>query len=802
MRKKVLSGFLLLVLALILGGWFFLHNLQTRALPKLDGEMMLGGLNDAVQVYRDEYGVPAIEAQNESDLYYATGYLMAQDRLWQMDLLRRVTLGRLSEIFGEDLVQTDLLLRALQMSKKSEKILAECSEHGVLDALNAFTAGVNDCITDLGKKLPPEFAILGYKPEPWKVVYSVNLIGYMAWDLTMPYSSETILHKIRHKLGDEYFQSLIPDLAAEKTIVHPELSKIAVGAWSDLLLEHSDILEKIGAQVFSGSNNWAAGPEKTQSGKPLFSNDMHLGFSSPGIWYPLHQYSADGLHVTGLVLPGQPFVIAGHNERIAWGMTNVMVDDMDFYLEKTDPARPDHYLYMDQWLPMEIQTETIAIKGGESVIKKIRRTHHGPVISEFKKMGDELITMRWLGFDMSNELRSVYLLNRAQNWDDFRQAARFFIAVSQNIAYADIEGNIALQTCAGVPLRNKGDGLNIVPGWTDEYEWKGVVPFEELPYTFNPPSHTVSSANNKTVGDDYPYHISYWYASNYRIDRIRQMLNEKETLNSGDFMAMLTDFNSMMKSEYLPGILLILHEQVGQFNKTEAKAFEILKNWDGSCTIDNGGAAIFEQLYVSLVENLLKDEMGDSLYMEYASSSYLARWALRNIWNDNENPWIDNVHSTDHTESLDEIVAKSFQDAVEKLSQLMGSKPETWAWGKIHTLTLKHPMGDVPILDKFFGLNRGPFAAPGSFHTASPFVYKLSQPYDVVHGPSHRHIYDLSDWDKSYVVIPTGASGIPASPFYLNQAEIYMNGQYRQDFFSMEKVRAAAEYQLSFLPKN
>jgi penicillin G amidase len=799
MGKKIITGLLLLVLVLILGGWLFLHNLQTRALPELKGELVLNGLNEAVQVYRDEYGVPTIEAQNEQDLYYVTGYLMAQDRLWQMDLLRRVTLGRLSEIFGEDLVQTDLLLRALKMSDKSEKILASCKEHGVLDALEAFSAGVNDCIADLGKNLPPEFAILGYDPEPWKPLYSINLIGYMAWDLTMPYSTEIILHKIRQKLGDEYLQTLIPKLAAEKSVVHPELAKTDF-AWSDFLFEQKDILEKIGAQVFSGSNNWVAGPQKTESGKPLFANDMHLGYGSPGIWYPLHQYAADGLHVTGLVLPGQPFVIAGHNQRIAWGMTNVMVDDMDFFLEKTDEAHPDHYFYKDQWLPMEIQTETIAIKGGESVIKKIRRTHRGPIISEFKKLGEATVSMRWIGFDMSNELLSVYRLNRARNWDDFRQAARTFIAVSQNIAYADIEGNIGLQTCAGVPLRKKGDGLNVVPGWTDEYEWKGVVPFEELPYSYNPSSNIVASANNKTVDDDYPYHISYWFAANYRIDRIRQMLNNKAKLNSGDYMAMHTDFQSMMKSEYLPGILLILDGSRSQFSKSESEALALLKNWDGSCSADNAGAAVFEQLYVSLVENLLKDEMGDSLYKEYSSSSYLARWALRNIWNDKENKWIDDVQTKDRSESLEEIVTLSFRDAVNILTELMGSKTDNWQWGKIHTLTLKHPMGDVAILDKLLKLNRGPFEAPGSFHTASPFVYKLSQPYDVVHGPSHRHIYDLSDWDKSYVIIPTGASGIPASPFYLNQAEMYMNGQFRQDIFSIEKVKDAAAYHLSLLP--
>jgi penicillin G amidase len=798
--KRWIYSVIAIVLVLGIGAGIYLNHLKTSALPVIDGTLSIEGLTAPVTVYRDGHGVPSITAGNEGDLYRAVGYVMAQDRLWQMDLLRRVTLGRLSEIFGDALVEVDLLMRALQISRKSRTILDNCTDQGLISALDAFCAGVNAYIADAGSRLPPEFRILKYTPEPWEPMHSVNLIGYMAWDLTNPWDIEPLFYKIRQQVGDARYQELLPDPAMMKTPVHlPGYDMVSMD-WDAGLRQSAKILENLGVTVFHGSNNWAAGPDRTQTGMPLFANDMHLGINAPGLWYPMLHHAEGGVHVTGVVLPGQPFVIAGHNSHIAWGMTNVTVDDMDFFLEKTDDAHPGQYRYQGDWIDFEIERHTIHIKGGDSVTRDLQFTRHGPVISRFKGLGSEVVSMKWIGNAMSNEIGAVYQLNRAENWEAFRRAVQGFVAVSQNIAYADVQGNVGLQTCAGIPVRKNGSGMDIVPGWTDEYEWLGTVPFEALPYTFNPADGVVSSANNRTADSSYPYHISHWFAMHYRIDRIREMLAAKPRLSLEDFMAMQTNQKSRLVAELLPVLLSYLTSRSDELTDLEQKALGILTSWDGEMRKDAPAPAIFDTVYITCARNLLADEMGLDLTDEYLSKSYPVRHAMHNIWLKTDSAWADNIHTPDVQESLSDIMHQSFGEAVAALAEKLGRDPHKWQWGSIHTLTLSHPLGSVAILDTLFDLNRGPFPAHGSFHTVAPYAYKVNAPFEVKHGASQRHIYDLSDWDNSRVIIPTGSSGIPSSPFYCSQAQMYMNGQYRQDLFTLERISAEAAHTLVLVP--
>ena len=798
--KRFVYSVSVIILLLGIGAGIFLHHLKSSALPVIDGNLPLEGLISPVTVYRDAHGVPSITAENEGDLYRAVGYVMAQDRLWQMDLLRRVTLGRLSEILGDSLVEVDLLMRALKISQKSRAILDTCRDQGLLSALDAFCAGVNAYITDAGSRLPPEFRILGYTPESWEPIHSVNLIGYMAWDLTNPWGVEPLFHKIRQKVGDALCEELLPDPAMMKTPVHLPGYDLVAGDWEAELPKSAEILENLGLTVFHGSNNWAAGPSRTLTGMPLFANDMHLGLNAPGLWYPMLQHAKGGVHVTGVVLPGQPFVISGHNTHIAWGMTNVTVDDMDFFLEKTDDAHPGQYQYQGEWFDFETEPQTIHVKGGESITRTLQFTRHGPVISRFRDLDNEVVSMKWIGSAMSDELGAVYQLNRAENWDDFRRAVRGFVAVSQNIAYADVQGNVGLHTCAGIPIRNSGNGMDIYPGWTDEYEWVGTVPFEALPYTFNPADGVVSSANNKTVDASYPHYISHWFALHYRIDRIREMLAAKKRLSLEDFMAMQTDHQSRLVTDLLPGLLSRLALRSAELSDLERSALGILTAWDGEMRQDAPAPALFDTVYVTCARNLLADEMGQELVDEYLSRSYPVRHAMQNLWLKTDSAWADNIDTPEVKETLSDIIFQSFREAVAALADELGNDPETWQWGSIHTLTLSHPLGSVAVLDTLFSLNRGPFPAPGSFHTVSPYAYKVNAPFDVNHGASQRHIYDLSNWDNSRVIIPTGSSGIPASPFYCSQTGMYINGKYRQDLFTLKRISAAASHTLVLLP--
>jgi len=785
-----------MVIALV-GSYFFINYVAKRSVPDFNKDVVLKRLEEPVKVIRDSMAIPHIYAHNELDLYRTAGYVMAQDRLWQMDLIRRATQGKLAEIFGKDMVQTDVFLRALRIPEKSHLIYEDCTP-AQQAGFDAYTDGVNQYIEQHIHTLPPEFAILGYNPEQWIPEHSLNIIGYMAWDLAKSaYSTEITLYKIIQKLGMEKAQGLIPDMASRKEVVYQGFNLDTLLLQPNVsLLDGDKRLDELGLKVFFGSNNWAVSGKKSTTGKPILANDMHLGLSLPGIWYQIHEVVDGKLNVTGLAVPGQPLVVAGHNKNIAWGMTNVMSDDIDLYFEKLNPADTNQYLFNGIWKNMEVRKEIIRIKGGDSLVIFNRFTFRGPIISKFKNM-KEAISMHWIGNDFSNEGKAIYLLNRAENWSDFTQALRTFNALSQNFVYADIDGNIGLYAGGGFPIR-KGAGYLIKPGDTDEFDWTGRIPFEELPHIYNPESGMVSSANNKSVGNDYPYYISAYYAQNYRIGRIREMLRAKEKLSVKDFEAMQTDQHSLMVREFLPKILKSLNQS--DLNPEEKQVFTILANWDGDMEAEKPGPLIFEQFYHCWFRNLLEDDLGESLFREYYENSTLSRNFMENFRLNGDVTWCDDQTTPNHIEGYDEIVYKTFKETVKLLISQFNTKPEQWKWADIHQLTLEHPMGKIKILDRIFRLNRGPFRVGGSFHTVSPFSYPYSDPYKVNHGASHRHIYSTGNWDESLTVIPTGESGIPASIHYGDQIEMYLNKTYHPDFFMREKVEKHGKYKTTFLP--
>ncbi len=785
--KYVLWIFAGLVVVLLFTAYFYLTTLRKGSLPDYNATAYLPGIESEVTVYRDSFAIPHIIAGNESDLYRTVGFVMAQDRMWQMDILRRATMGRLSEIFGSDLVDTDLLMRALRITSKSEKILKEADPR-IMAALVAFSEGVNLYIQKY--PLPAEFKILGYHPDSWEPFHSLNLIGYMAWDLTMPWENEALLYQIGQLAGEEQARELIPNLEGQKTPVFPDFK---ADLPQNTLLSAANRLSEVGAEVFYGSNNWAVSGAKSTTGKPLLANDMHLGLNIPGIWYQMHHIIEGELNVTGVVLPGQPWIISGHNDSIAWGMTNVMVDDMDFYIETINDDST-MYLLDGEWHQLEISRETIKIKDGENVGKTLRFTHRGPIISQFKNMAGPVVSMRWVGNEWSDEVSAVYKLNHANNWEDFRNAVKSFVAVSQNIVYADHLGNIGLQTCAGVPVRN-GNIFGLYPGNTSESDWTGLVPFEELPYEFNPERGYVSSANNKTVPESYPYPISYWFHPPNRIDRIREMLEEKEHLSVTDFQQMHADVKSRLAQKLLIRFLPLLEDK-HNWSEAEQEALDNLKNWDFQLLLTSTETPVFEVFYRKLLENLVKDDLDEELFALFMDNKIMSENLLLNIMDNPQSLWPDN-RQTAETETFADILVLSFTEAIAELRSLLGEDMTGWQWNKLNSLTLKHPLGSVKLLDRVLKLNRGPYAVPGSFHTVCPYNYPLGNPFQVNNGASQRHVYDTGNWDASKTVIPTGTSGIPASPYYCDQTDLYISNQYHNDPFSVEAVKAAKKYQMA-----
>jgi len=792
--KTILYSLVTLIVLAVIIGLILLRGIKRGALPEYDGELTLSGLTDEVTVYTDNRGMPHLYAGNEHDLYLATGYIMARERLWQMDLIRRATTGKLSEIFGKDYIQTDLFLRSLEMTAKSKMVLSS-EEPAILDCMQAYADGVNAYISAAGKKLPPEFRILGYKPDPWRLEDMANIIGYMGWDLASDnLSSDIFYYRLAKKFGQEKAAELIPDWKAVNSFVFPgftlsdEVLKSALEFISSM-----DKLKALGIVSFSGSNNWAVTGTRTETGKPMLSNDMHLSFGSPGIWFQMHQVVPGKVNVTGVIVPGQPFVVAGHNEKIAWGMTNLMVDDIDLFAEKINPENENQYFFNDEWKNMVVKDEIIRIKGGDTDTLQLKFTHRGPIVSGFRDVKDVSLTMRWAGYDYSNEIKAVYLLNRAANWDEFRTAISSFRSISQNFVYADVDGNIGLNTGGGIAIR-KGTGTSVRNGETDEYDWKGYVPFEQLPSSFNPEIGYVSSANNRTVSDDYPYYIGAGFALPYRINRIRQMLDQKDIFNIEDFKRMITDQHSDYAALMTPFILR-LNDRKDELTGSEAEALTSLAEWDYDMNAGLAAPSVFEYFRISFNKNLLSDELSELFDQLF----YLAKdYYIYRILSTEPDSWVDDI-STPETETLDDIILRSFKDCVASMTAELGEDQAKWTWGNVHKIVIAHPLGSaVPLLDKIFNFNSDEYPVGGSNHTVSP--YSFDPGFIIDHGASERHIFNTANWDESLTVIPTGASGIPADEFYLSQTETYINKEFYKDAFSEEAVKAAAKYILRLKP--
>lgn len=781
------------ILAIVLlAGVIAVPAFRKSGLPELNGDKNIAGLTADVKVIRDERGVPHIYALNEHDLYFITGYVTAQERLWQMDMVRHATQGRLSELFKRDMFDTDHFLRALGMSEKS-KLVLEKEDPAILATLQAYADGVNTWITECGNKLPPEFKLLGYKPEPWTMVDITNIIGFIGWDLASSNLSDEINnYKLGKKFGPEKASELVADWNLVDEVVFPEFrldEKLIDSAMA--AISSMEKIEELGIVTLSGSNNWAVSGNRSETGKPILSNDMHLGLSAPGFWLQVHQVIPGKLNVTGVIFPGEPFIVAGHNDRIAWGMTNLSVDDIDLFVETVDSSG-NNYLYKGAWLPFREVEQVLKMGDDSSQTRVIRYTHHGPVISGMRGIDDAVLSMCWSGYEYSDEIKAVYLLNRAGNWDEFRAALSNFRSISQNFAYADVDGNIGLNTGGGVPVR-KGTGLLPRRGDTDEYEWKGYVPFELLPSSFNPEEGFISSANQRTVDKDYPFFISGEFSLPYRIMRIREMAAEKQVLGLEDFKSMITD-NHSAYAKMLTPLILKGAEAIEDPDETEKKAIEQLKGWDYAMDASLVAPTLFEFIRIEMARHLLGDEL-DELYGAPLGRQY--DFYLYSLMKEGPDEWVDDV-DTPETETLETIIARSISAAVDTLTSRYGAYGEQWQWGKIHTFTLEHPMGGVKMLDRLLGLNSKTYGVGGSYHTVEPYSYKEN--FRTNHGASERHIFSTADWDQSLTVIPTGTSGIPGSPFYLSQTETYVNNGFYSDPFSDGAVEAAKKYEMIFRP--
>src|SRR6266496_3951582 len=619
--QKTLVG--VAALAGLAGGTYFM--LMRRPLPRVKGELSLQGLHELVEVITDRYGVPHIYAQNEDDLFFAQGYVHAYERLWQMELNRRISSGRLSEIFGELALETDRFARRLGMHRASSDAARQLPEHSKR-IFGAYAQGVNAFIERNQNKLPVEFTILRFKPEPWRIEDSIQWSKVMGWNLGGNWETEVIRARIVAKLGAERARKLEAGYDPSHPLIIPP-GVAYQGINLGLREQYEQIKELSGFGMLGGSNNWVVDGTMTETGAPILCNDPHLGQAAPSIWYECHLVAGD-IDVVGVSFPGAPGVIIGHNQYIAWGVTNAISDVQDLYVEKFNPDNPNQYEYEGKWEEAELIREEIKVKGQQMpVIEKVRVTRHGPILTRLLQSSngkeasngsqvEELpLALRWTGLEQCNILSSVQKLNRATSWDEFRDALRDWDVPPQNFVYADTEGNIGYIMAGAIPLRNKGQALLPSPGWTGEYEWSSNIPFDELPQTFNPEQHFIATANNRVVDDNYPYYITHEWLNGYRAQRIRDLLTSKSKLSLADMAEIQGDQYSLPATEIVPYILKLQGD-----TPLEKAALEILQTWDYVLAPQSIAAAIYTRFFSKLEHIILNAVLGDD---EALKQSYL-----------------------------------------------------------------------------------------------------------------------------------------------------------------------------------
>lgn len=850
--KRFLVGFLgiILVLALLLvgGGAYYFRSylpkvVAPRSFPQVEGEIQVPGLDQSVEIYRDKMGVPHIYASTLHDLFFAQGYVHAQDRFWQMDFWRHIGSARLSEMFGESQVETDAFLRTLGWRQLVEQEYAMLSDDSRA-LLQAYADGVNAYLAERGgEALSLEYAVLkllnpDYVIEPWQPIHSLTWAKAMAWDLRGNMGSEIQRAILAKTLTPEQIDELFPPYPADHPVIVPKIGEgsflpsrqASAGVYSGGALPLASVAERfaavdalLGGGRGLGSNSWAVAGSRTVTGKPILANDPHLGIQMPSIWYQIDlrcrpKSEACPLEVAGFSFAGVPGVIIGHNDRIAWGFTNVGPDVMDLYIEKVNPDNPNQYEVNGQWVDFETRKEVIQVAGGEPVEITVRLTRHGPVISDTygplkdkvdpkdkeakpfrERAGIELppqyvISLRWTALQPLQVFDAIWGFNRAQNWDEFRQAARLFAVPAQNLLYADVDGNIGYQMPGLVPIRKNGDGRYPVPGWTDEYEWVGYIPFEELPYSFNPASGYIVTANNQVNPWDYPYLITADWDYGFRAKRIVDLIEQAPgKIDLAYIQKMHGDNYDAGAAATVP---VLMEVALGDAHLEEVRS--ILQGWDYQANMDSAPAALYEVFW----KNLLFETFSDDLPKEYWPEGG-DQWfeVMRHLVEQPESAWWDDRNTTDKVETRDEIFVRAFRKAVAEIEKRLGKDPQRWRWGDLHTATFRNASlgkSGVSLIEALF--NRGPFPAAGGSSIVNATGWDAASGYQVNWLPSMRMIVDLSNLNNSLTVHTTGQSGHAYHPHYDDMIELWQNIQYYPMWWDEASIQQNAEAHLVLKP--
>ncbi|HWU10412.1 MAG TPA: penicillin acylase family protein [Streptomyces sp.] len=873
---------IVLVLALVAGvgyGAYWSVSTVRASHPQTTGSIDLKGLSGDVDVRRDDYGIPQIYADTDSDLFRAQGYVQAQDRFWEMDVRRHMTSGRLSEMFGAGQVETDSFLRTLGWHKVAQKEYDEVLDEDTRKNLQAYAEGVNAYLDGKdGKDLSVEYAALGltndYKPAEWTPVDSVAWLKAMAWDLRGNMQDEIDRSLMTSRLSEKQIEALYPDYPYEKNkpIVEqggvspvtgkydPQAepsgesgSQTVEGATEGLnaqLSALSDTLDEIPALLGPngngiGSNSWVVSGEYTTTGKPLLANDPHLAPQLPSLWYQM------GLHcrqlsetcrydTAGYTFSGLPGVIIGHNQDIAWGFTNLGADVTDLFLEKVSA---DGYLYDGRTEPFITREETIKVAGGKSRTITVRETNNGPLVSdrsdELEKVGKKApvgtsapdrgdgygVSLKWTALEAGKSMDAVFELNRAKDFESFRKAAADFEVPSQNMIYADTEGNIGYQAPGRIPVRKQGDGTTPSPGWSPKYGWEEEsIPFDELPYEYNPKRGYIVTANQAVIGDDYEHMLTEDWGYGARSQRINDLIQKKidggEKISTDDMQTMQMDNQSAIAAKLVPEL-----KKINISDKYVREAQKLLEGWDFTQEPDSAAAAYFNGVWRNILKLAFGDKLpkemrakGDCVYVEPVAGTGPVdeqdklvrecgqrapeaaqpdggdRWyeVVESILDDQDNEWwkVPAKGREAAVDSRDELFARAMEDARWELTAELGKDITTWSWGRLHQLTLRNQTLGTEGPDLLQrALNRGPWDLGGGEAAVNATGWNAAGGYEVIWVPSMRMVVNVGDWDKSRWINLTGASGHAFSAHYTDQTDKWVDGELLDWSFGEDAVK-------------
>jgi penicillin G amidase len=821
--KRILIATVAFFLVAAASGWWWARG----SLPALDGQLPLSGLHAPVEVLIDGYGVPSAYARDADDAWFAAGALHARDRLWQMELYRRVTLGRLSEVMGEVTLPIDQRFLTLGLRQAAKDEWARATP-GVQSALERYAAGVNAVASTLtGRQRPIEFQVLGITPAPWTPEDSLAVGRLLAWRLAENHQAELVRGALSSKLGEAAARELAGRYPVEGpailggVAVSQEAAKpptpTSPGGASPTEARRAEASWPAGLEWLrpgtkrGNSNNWVVAGGKTKSGRAILANDPHLPIEFPSVWYELHLVAA-GLDVTGVTIPGVPFVVLGHNARLGWGITNTGADVQDLFLERVDVGKKLAF-HRGEWVPVEATPADIPIRGHSQPYRfEVWKTRNGPIFADVGLDWDappswlspedrpseerRAYSIRWdMGGDLAGSFEAI---NRATDWTSFTAAVESFAVPSSNLVYADVDGNIGYVMSGRLPVRASGDGGFPIDGGSGAGGWTGTVPPSLLPRVFNPPAGFISSANNE-IDRRFPGLVTKDWAAPFRATRLRDRLSQPESVDLDGMLALQNDRRSLAADAVLAGIEDALKAARGRVADAPWVAvLEQLSTWDR--VVDaRPVVSLYEAFEDALWRRTFVDEMDESLFLAFYEWAGAERFAgLHVVLGDRQSRWFDDITTVDRRESRDEIFVLAARDAEERLQNEYGGESNR-GWDQLHAARFEHPLGSVALPLAWF-FNRGPVPMAGDGTTVMRVSWNRLRPFAAWEYPSWRQLLHAGRWDESRVSMPSGQSGHPLSPHYFDQNAIWREGRYRPQAFSRSAVQAASRHRLLFVP--